>query len=299
MEPGAAEAVVGGEGTSLPRPVAAGAEGVETLVVDKQATVVQKSAFPETMTRATTPEIQEAEETGASLSQGAVGDEARTLGLVCTLWAATSGLDADSEGEEEAVTRHTLERGMTWARCAFDELILPATSVCSLVKDSFRFCNLFELRQLFLFCWLQTLESSSRRHAREVRQLRAKRTQLEMQLVVARVAAVGAVASETSARASLDAARQSMEDRAISAETTAAAAATERDSLASSLALEEAEIEKLRAAASFAEEVAERAKTATAMTETTAREASQAAAREKAASRQRCWSWRVTCGQPQ
>jgi hypothetical protein len=145
-------------------------------VVDKQATVVQKSAFPETMTRATTPEIQEAEETGASLSQGAVGDEARTLGLVCTLWAATSGLDADSEGEEEAVTRHTLERGMTWARCAFDELILPATSVCSLVKDSFRFCNLFELRQLFRFCWLQTLESSSRRHAREVRQLRAKRT---------------------------------------------------------------------------------------------------------------------------
>jgi hypothetical protein len=33
--------------------------------------------------------------------------------------------------------RHTLERGMTWARRAFDELILPATSVSFLVKDSF------------------------------------------------------------------------------------------------------------------------------------------------------------------
>jgi hypothetical protein len=66
-----------------------------------------------------------------------------------------------------------------------------------------------------------------------------------MQLVVARVAAAGAVASETSAQASLEAALQSTEDRAISAETTAVAVATERDSLASRLALAEAEIEKL------------------------------------------------------
>jgi hypothetical protein len=66
-----------------------------------------------------------------------------------------------------------------------------------------------------------------------VRQLRAERTQLEMQLVVAWVAAAGAVASETSARASLEAACQSTEDQAISAETAAAAVATERDSLAS------------------------------------------------------------------
>jgi hypothetical protein len=65
------------------------------------------------------------------------------------------------------------------------------------------------------------------------------------------------VASETSARASLKAARQSAEDRAISAETNAAAAATERYSLASRLALAEAEIEKLRAAAASAEEAAE------------------------------------------
>jgi hypothetical protein len=40
-----------------------------------------------------------------------------------------------------------------------------------------------------------------------VRKLRTERTQLEMQVVVARVAVAGAVESETSARASLEAAR--------------------------------------------------------------------------------------------
>jgi hypothetical protein len=57
---------------------------------------------------------------------------------------------------------------------------------------------------------------------------------------VAQVAAAGAVASETSVRASLEAARQSAEDRAISTETATAAAAIERDSLESRLALAEA-----------------------------------------------------------
>jgi hypothetical protein len=63
-EAGAAEAVVGGEGTSPPRPVAVEVEGVETRVLDEPAIVVQEFAAPETMTRATSPEIQEAEETG-------------------------------------------------------------------------------------------------------------------------------------------------------------------------------------------------------------------------------------------
>jgi hypothetical protein len=81
------------------------------------------------------PEIQEAEDTGASLSQDIGDGETRTLELARTSWAATSSLDPDSEGEEEAVARHTLEHGMTWARRALDELILPATSVSSLVKD--------------------------------------------------------------------------------------------------------------------------------------------------------------------
>jgi hypothetical protein len=68
-----AEPVVGEEGTSSPRPVAAEAEGVEARVLDEPTTIVQELAAPEMMTWATTPEIQEAEETGASLSQGAVG----------------------------------------------------------------------------------------------------------------------------------------------------------------------------------------------------------------------------------
>jgi hypothetical protein len=104
-----------------------------------------------------------------------------------------------------------------------------------------------------------------------------------MQLVVARVAAAGAVVSETSARASLEAARQSAEDQAVPAEAVAATAATEWDSLASKLALSEAEIERLRAATALAEEAAERAKTVAATAETTARDAAQAAVHEKAA----------------
>jgi chromosome segregation ATPase len=104
-----------------------------------------------------------------------------------------------------------------------------------------------------------------------------------MQLVGARVVAAGAVASEASARASLEAAHLSAEDRATIVETTAATAAIERDSLASRLGLAEAKIEKLRAAAASAEEAAERAKTAAATTETAARDAAQAAAHEKAA----------------
>jgi hypothetical protein len=134
-EADATEVIVGEEESSPPRPVAAEAEGVETRVPDEPAAVVQESATPVAMTRATSPEIREAEETGASMSQGAVGREAQTLELVCTSWAATSGLNADSEGDEEATARHTLECGMTWARRAFDELILPTTSVSSLVKD--------------------------------------------------------------------------------------------------------------------------------------------------------------------
>jgi hypothetical protein len=100
---------------------------------------VQEFAVPETVDRATTLEIQVAEETRGSLSQGATGGDARTLELTCFSWATTTGLDADSEDDEEAAARHTSERGMTWARRAFDELILPATLVSFLVKNSFFF----------------------------------------------------------------------------------------------------------------------------------------------------------------
>jgi hypothetical protein len=56
----------------------------------------------------------------------------------------------------------------------------------------------------------------------------------------------------------------------------------ERDSLASRLALAEAEVEKLRAAAASAEEAAERSRTAASTTETATRDVAQAAAHEKA-----------------
>jgi hypothetical protein len=103
-----------------------------------------------------------------------------------------------------------------------------------------------------------------------------------MQLVVARVAAATIVVSEASTWTSLETARQLAEDRATTAQTVVTAAATERDSLASRLALAEAEVEKLCTAAASTEEVAERARTTATTTETAARDAAQAAAREKA-----------------
>jgi hypothetical protein len=110
---------------------------------DEPATIAQESAVPETVARAATPEIQVAEEMEASLPQGATGGEAQTLELVCTSWAATSGLDANFEDDEEATTCHTLEHEMTWASWAFDELVLPATLVSFLVKDSFFYFMIF------------------------------------------------------------------------------------------------------------------------------------------------------------
>jgi chromosome segregation ATPase len=103
-----------------------------------------------------------------------------------------------------------------------------------------------------------------------------------MHLVVARVAAAAAVASKTSMQTSLEVATQSAEDRATAAQIVAAAAATELDSLASRLALAEAEVEKLCAATASAEEAAERARTAADATDTAARDAAQAVAHEKA-----------------
>jgi hypothetical protein len=138
------------------------------------------------------------------LSQGAASGEVRGLELACIPWATVFGSGDNSEDDEEVAAHNTLERGMNWARRAFDELILPATSVSSLVRrSSSRFCGLLGVCCLFSPCLRQTLESSGRRRAREVCKLRAERAQLEMQLVGARVVAAGAVASEASARASL------------------------------------------------------------------------------------------------
>jgi hypothetical protein len=118
-------------GSSPPRLVATGAN--EVRVPDEPAVAVQERFTPKTTTRASSPEIQEAEETGVSLSQGAAGSEAQALELACTSWAATSGLGDDSEGDEEVLACNTLERGLNLVCRAFDELIFPTTLVSFLV----------------------------------------------------------------------------------------------------------------------------------------------------------------------
>jgi hypothetical protein len=129
---GAAEGVVGEAGSSLSRPVAAGAD--EVRVPDEPIAALQERVAPEDTARAASPEIQEAEEAARpALVQGATSSEARALELACTLWAATPGSGHDTEDDEEVVTRNTLDRRLNWARRAFDELILPATLVSLLV----------------------------------------------------------------------------------------------------------------------------------------------------------------------
>jgi hypothetical protein len=259
------KAIVVEEASSSPRPVAADTENVEVRIPDEPAAVAQVAVALETATRATSPEIQEVEEAGASLSQGAAGNEAHTLELARALWVASSGLGIDSEDDEEVAACNTLERRMTWARCAFNELILPTTTVSFLVRGvASQSRGLLGLRHLPSSCRLQVLESSGRRRVREVRELHAERTQLDMQLVVDRIVATGAVEIEASTRASLEAAHASVEDRATSSETAAMTAATERDLLVSKLAVAEAEDERLRVVAALAEETTERAKTAAA-----------------------------------
>jgi hypothetical protein len=158
-------------------PVAADAESVEVRIPDEPASVAQGLVASGTATRATSHEIQEVKEAGASLSQGVAGNEACTLELARVLWASSSGLGANSEDDEEVVSCNTLERGMTWARRAFDELILPATSVCFLVRGvASQSCDSLGLCHLSLSRRLQVLESSGRRRAREVWRLRVERT---------------------------------------------------------------------------------------------------------------------------
>jgi hypothetical protein len=81
------------------------------------------------MTGATSPEIQEVEEIGVSLSKGAACSEIQSLELSYASWVATSGLGVDSEDDEEVAVRNTLERGLTWACRTIGELILSTTSV--------------------------------------------------------------------------------------------------------------------------------------------------------------------------
>jgi hypothetical protein len=123
-----AEGVVGGAGPSSPRPDADAAE--EVLVSSQLVAAFQERDAPEGMTRATSLEIQEVEEgTGTALSQGAVSGQALTLELARAPRAAAFEAGDDAEDDEEAASCNTLEHGLAWARHAFDELILFASSV--------------------------------------------------------------------------------------------------------------------------------------------------------------------------
>jgi hypothetical protein len=122
------ESVVGEVGLSSPRPVATAAEEVPTP--GEPAATLQEHVAPEGTTRASSMEIQEAEQgAGAALLQGTASGEAQTLELACTSWAAAFKSGDDAEDDEEVATLNTLERGLEWACRAFEELILPATSV--------------------------------------------------------------------------------------------------------------------------------------------------------------------------
>jgi hypothetical protein len=96
-----------------------------------------KRDAPKGVIRAASPEIQEAEESsGVALPRDVGGSDARALELTRAPWAAAFEADDDVEDDEEASTCNTLERRLAWARRAFDELILPATSMNELISIS-------------------------------------------------------------------------------------------------------------------------------------------------------------------
>jgi hypothetical protein len=99
----------------------------------------------ESATRATSPEIQQTREgSGASQSQDAEDGDAWILDLAHVPWAAAFEAGNDTEGNEESAACNTIERGLTWARHVFDELILPTTPVSSLSAAAhLRFLLLF------------------------------------------------------------------------------------------------------------------------------------------------------------
>jgi hypothetical protein len=100
-------------------------------VPSEPTTAPQEHVTPEGTTRAASPETQEAEEDrGTALLQGTTSGEAQTLELSCTPWATAFESGDDTKDDEEVAVHSTLECGLEWARRAFDELILPATSVC-------------------------------------------------------------------------------------------------------------------------------------------------------------------------
>jgi hypothetical protein len=125
---GAAKGVVGGAKPSSPRPAATVVE--EVLVPSQPSVAPRERDALKGVTRAASPKIQEAEmNSSTALLQGAGSGETQILELASTPWAATFEAGDDTEDDEEAAACNTLERRLVWARRAFGELILPATSV--------------------------------------------------------------------------------------------------------------------------------------------------------------------------
>lgn len=125
-----------------------------------QPTVWQEHIALGSAARATSPEIQETGEV-SSVARPWKPEEgdALILDLAYTSCAATFEAGIDADEDEESALCHSLESGLTWAHRAFDELILPATTVCSLDAAA---CSGFLLFfQLFvvdaLFAWSRHL----------------------------------------------------------------------------------------------------------------------------------------------
>jgi chromosome segregation ATPase len=130
-------------------------------------------------------------------------------------------------------------------------------------------------------CPEHTLSECGARKVHTIGELRAEKTQMDMQLVVARLAATGVVANEASSRAALEATVKSVEDRATAAEATTASAVMERESLETRLAQAEAKIKELRASTMTANKAAERATVTVTAAEAAAQTAACAATQEK------------------
>jgi hypothetical protein len=111
------------------------ATSVEEVAPTKSQPLVipQECDAPEGVARATSPEIQETGEgSGAAQPQDAEDGDARILDLTHVPWSASFEAGDDGEGDEVSAACNTLEHGLTWARRAFDELMLFSMSVSSL-----------------------------------------------------------------------------------------------------------------------------------------------------------------------
>lgn len=65
----------------------------------------------------------------AGPSSGSTEGDTQITDLVRSTWAGTRETDALEDEDEEVTTSHSLERGLGWVQRAFDEIILPTTSV--------------------------------------------------------------------------------------------------------------------------------------------------------------------------